>query len=133
MSNSESEFKGNIVSVRAVEDCIRATKKYTEGIGTMRAKAPVQGEDFPSKVFCKYYEVYPHVDLNKKRSLLDAIGASVEWLSGYSTHIDVVFRYDYRADKASVTIKDGIAAIKELRLEIPGFHNALVAVANGAR
>ena len=122
----ESEFKGNIMHVRAVEDSIRATKKYTEGVITGFKQHPVQGEDFPSKVFCKYYEVYPDVDIDKM-----SIGARFEWISGYSTHIDVVFKYDYRSDKASVMVKNGREAVRKLNQSIPRFSVALSKVVNG--
>ena len=122
-----SEYIGNIASVRAVEDCIRATKKYTEGIGTMRAKHPIQGEDFPSKVFCKYYEVYPSVELDWDMPA----GQAWAWVWGDVTHIDVIFRYDYRQNKASVIIKDGIVAVKELRRSIPNFGTSLAMIVNG--
>lgn len=116
----EREFTGDIISVRAVEDCIRATKKYTEGIRTMRTKHPVQGEEFSSKVFCKYYEVYPEVDTSHM-----SLGTVMEWLSGYSIHIDVMFKYDYRIDEASVTIKNGQKAVGQLARAIPSFSRAL--------
>ncbi len=127
MSHNGSEFAGNIESVRAVEDCIRATKKYTEGIGTMRKHHPIQGEDFPSKVFCKYYEVYPEIELSWDMPA----GVALDWLWQDTLCLDVMFKYDYRANKASVTIRDGEKAIKELSKSIPNFGKALVAITNG--
>ena len=127
MSQNGSEFTGNISSVRAVEDCIRATKKYTEGIGTMRKHHPIQGEDFPSKVFCKYYEIYPEIELSWDMPA----GVALDWLWQDTLCLDVMFKYDYRANKASVTIRDGGKAIKELSKSIPNFRKALVAITNG--
>ena len=120
------EHFGDILSIRAVEDSIRVTKRYTEGVKTMRAKHPIQGEEFSSKVFCKYYEVYPNVDVSKM-----SFGTIIEWLSGYKTHIDVVFSYDYRDNTASVIIEDGIIAVRELAKAIPKFSDALAGVIAG--
>lgn len=128
MSHKKSEFAGDVMTVRAVEDCIRATKKYTEGIGTFRVQHPVQGEEFLSKVFCKYYEVYPDVDVSHMSA-----GTILEWLTGYKEHIEVVFRYDYRSDKGSVVVVDGMFAVKKLANSIPKFSDALTKVIMNGR
>lgn len=120
------EHSSNILLIRAVEDSIRATKKYTEGIVTGRKKHPIQGEEFPSKAFCKYYEVYPDVDVSRM-----SFGTILEWLSGYKAHIDVVFSYDYRDNTASIIIEDGVVAVKELARAIPNFSEALARVIAG--
>lgn len=125
-----NEFIGNIESVRAVEDCIRATKKYTEGIGTMRLKHPIQGEDIPSRVFNKYYEVYPDL---KSVSWDMPAGQAIEWLSGGTPCYDIVFHYDYRSNYASVHIKDGDDAVEKLSAKITGLSQALRAVRNGVK
>ncbi len=125
MSKKRSEFQGGILEVRAVEDCIRATKKYTEGIGTMRKRHPVQGEDFPSRMFRKYYEVYPEMDLEQILPFLDAVFAMSDWFWGETPCIDVQFSYDYRANKATVLIRDGAKAVRELEEGIPGFGDSL--------
>jgi len=126
--NKRSEFKGTIIAVRAVEDCIRATKKYTEGIGTVRKRHPIQGEDFPSKMFCKYYEVYPDMELSWDMPA----GVALDWLWGETPCIDVLFNYDYRANKASVIVQDGSRAVQELTKAIPDFSDELARVtANG--
>ena len=117
----ESKYASSIMKIRAVEDCIRATRKYTEGIGTMRLRHPIQGEDFPSKVFCKYYEVYPDIELGWDMPA----GKALDWLWGETPRIDVVFKYDYRVNQASVAIRDGLEAVKELTKSIPGFGNSL--------
>lgn len=131
MGHRECEYEGNIASVRAVEDCIRATKKFTEGIRTLRVNHPIQGEDFTSRVFCKYYEVYPYVDLDKKYPILEVIGIAFDLAWRDTPCIDVVFRYDYRSNKASVTIRDGVVAVKELSNNIPNIGKALVEITNG--
>lgn len=127
MRKLKNEYTGNIVAIRAVEDCIRATKKYTEGVGTMRTKHPVQGEGFPSKFFRKYYEVYPDTELSWDMPA----GIALDWLWGEVSCIDVVFKYDYRVNKASILIRDGVVAIKELSRAIPGFGDALTKATSG--
>lgn len=129
-NENKSEYAGNIIVVRAVEDCIRATKKYTEGISTMRKRHPVQGEDVPSKVFCKYYEVYPDVEVSWDMP----VGVALDWLWQETMCIDVMFRYDYRENRAAVIIRDGAVAVKELARGIPNFSEALakvIALGNG--
>ena len=121
----QSAFSGTIIDVRAVEDCIRATKKYTEGVGTIRAHHPIQGEgEFPSKKFVKYYEVYPDVEVNWDMSA----SLALDWLWGETPCIDVLFNYDYRANKAEVVIKDGSVAVRQLDKAIPGFSESLAKV-----
>lgn len=130
-NNGGSGFvqKGNIITVRAVEDCIRATRKYTEGITTMAKKHPVQGEDFASKLFVKFYEVYP--DLPEKISWDMPAGQAMDLLFGDLPRVDVEFMYDYRYNKARVTIRGGTAAVKELHSGIPDFFETLNGVSDG--
>jgi len=118
------EYSSDILLIRAVEDSIRMTKNYTEGIRTMRHKHPIQGEEFESRSFCKKYEVYPDTELGWDMS------ASIwwAWVWGDVRHIDVIFNYDYRANKASVIIANGITAVNELANAIPDFREALVRV-----
>ena len=121
------EFASDILNVRDIEDSIRNTKKYTEGLGTMRKHHPVQGEDEPSKVFCKFYEVYPTLDVGIDMSL----GEGLEWAMGNMPIIRVTFRYDYRTNAASFTVIDGPNAIKDLCYAIPGFEDALAVIKSG--
>ena len=125
MSRKGCEYVGGILPVRAVEDSIRATTKYTEGLRTMWSHHPVQGEEFPSKAFCKYYEVYPDVDVSRM-----SLGTIVEWLSGHKNCINVIFKYDYRKhqQKASILIEDGASAVMELANKIPKFSDTLAEV-----
>jgi hypothetical protein len=128
MSKNRSEFAGTIITVRAVEDSIRATQKYTEGIGTMRKKHPIQGENFPSRMFVKYYEVYPDVELSWDMPA----GVALDWLWGETPCIDVLFNYDYRANKATVIVQNGFRAVQDLERSIPDFKESLAKVsANG--
>ena len=117
----QDEFKGNIESIRAVEDCIRASKRYTEGIWTKHYKHPIQGEDFPSRDFFKYYEVYPDTEISWDMPA----GVAMDWLWGEVSRIDVRFHYDYRANKASIIVTNGAGAVKELTKAIPGFNEAI--------
>ena len=115
------EFRGNILTIRALEDCIRATKKYTEGIQTIRKTHPVQGEELPSRVFYKHYEVYPDMEIGLDMDIKDF----ADWVWGDTPHIDVMFHYDYRVNKASVLARDGDGAVRKLTESIPGFGEAL--------
>lgn len=134
-SNNQSVFKGTIIAVRAVEDCIRATKKYTEGVKTMWRKHPVQsvqGESFPSRKLLKHYEFYPEIDLDMTRPMWDAIFTTSDWLWGETPRIDVSFDYDYRCGRAIIIVPDGEKAVRELKKIVPGFSDSLAkVVANG--
>lgn len=123
-----SEFVGSILAVRAVEDTIRATKKYTEGVRTILTKHPVQGTDFPSHVLTKIYEVYPDLDIEQKKPVWDAIIDFSDWLWGDTPHIDVSFKYNYQRNKAIVIIHGGNGVVKLLGGGIPGFEEALAKV-----
>jgi len=121
------ELVGSIESVRAIEDTIRATKKYTKGVFRKPVQHPIQGEDFPSKVLTEYYEVYPTIEVGWDMPA----GTALDWLWGEKAsgekvpHIDVFFRYDYRNNKASVIIKNGINPTKLLEQYIPSFKETL--------
>lgn len=123
MKNNDTSYTGNIASVRNLEDCIRATKKYSEGVHIMATKHPIQGEEFPSKKFCKYYEFYPDMEISWDMP----VGRAVEWLFGNPRVINITFIYDYRMNKAEVQI-DGGKDLTELQHVIPGFGNAVMDV-----
>jgi len=123
-----NEFRGNILAIRSLEDCIRATKKYTEGIQTIRKTHPVQGEELPSRVFYKYYEVYPDMEVGLDMDYRDF----ADWVWGDTACIDIMFHYDYRVNKASVLVRDGDSVVRKLIESIPGFGDALKGI-NGAR
>jgi len=123
----ESEFSGNIIGIRAVEDSIRATHKYTKGIFN-KPHYSIQGEDFPNRVVTEYYDVYPSMKIGWNMSIIDA----AFWLGGNTPSRKVFFKYNYHTGKAWMFIKDGHNAIKELGKTIPGFSDALAKViANG--
>jgi len=124
MSHKKSEFIGDIMGVRAVEDSIRATRKYTKGAFRTPIKHPVQGEDFPSRVLSEYYEVYPDIEIGWDMLATDAWA----WIWGDTPHIDVVFRYDYRSNKGYMIVADGMFAVRQLANSIPKFSDALAKV-----
>ena len=117
----KTEYAGNIVSVRAVEDCIRRSNKYTKGAFRKAAVHPVQGEDFPSHVLTEYYEVYPDTEISWDMPA----GKAIDWLWGEVTHIDVLFWYSYPQNKGRVTVRGGHDAVIELKKGIKGLSLAL--------
>jgi len=116
-----SEFIGDVMAVRTVEDCIRATKKYTKGVFSRPAPRPIQGEDFPSTVVTEYYEVYPDMEVGLDMSIIDA----AFWLAGDTLHIDVRFKYNYQRNKAIVVVYGSNGVVDMLNEGIPGFREAL--------
>lgn len=119
-----TEHIGSILSVRAAEDCIRATKKYTKGAFSRAAQHPVQGQDFPSKALTEYYEVYPDMEVGLDMSIIDAIF----WLAGDAPHIDVRFHYNYSCDKAMMVVFGGNGVVELLKEGIPGLANAIAGI-----
>ena len=116
-----NEFVGSILAVRAVEDTIRATKKYTKGAFTRAVTHPIQGEEFPSRVLTEHYEYYPHTEPGWDMSIIDA----VLWLADAEPHIDIDFKYNYQRGKAIVIVHGGNGVVKLLGDGIPGFEEAL--------
>ena len=130
----KSEFKGSILAIRAVEDSIRATRKYTKGAFSRAAvhpdqMAPIQGADFPSRLLTEYYEVYPDMELSWDMPASKAW----EWVWGDTIHIDIRFQYDYRQNSAKVIVLGGRKAVSELSRGIPGFARALNEVTSEAQ
>ncbi len=127
MTRAKTEFVGSISCIRELEDAIRATHKYTEGIETMRHSHPVQGTDFPSRAFVKYYEVYPETEISWDMPY----GVAFDWLWRDVPCIDVVFRYDYRSNKASMNVRGGVKAVMALVKAIPAFGSAMSLLLGG--
>lgn len=121
---SNARITGNIDAVRRVEDCIRATRRYTKGIHLMEVKHPVQGEDFPSRKVCEFYEVYPDNDLTWDIP----VGQAFKWAVGNFHTVKVTFTYDYRTNKAEIKTGRGEQDMQELRKKIPGFRDGLDAI-----
>ena len=117
----QTRFSGNIEAVRAIEDCIRATKKYTKGAFSKPLQHPVQGEDFPNRLLTEYYEVYPKMEISWNMP----VNQLQDWLWCDTPCISVVFCYDYRSNNAYVTIKNGNGSVHELMDNIPGIRDAL--------
>ena len=115
------ELTSNIANIRDIEDCIRATKKYTKGVFHKKVEHPIQGAEFPSKVITEYYEVYPNVELSWDMPA----GQAWALVWGDEVHIDIFFKYDYRVNRASVRVQDGNGNLRELNNAIPGFSKAL--------
>lgn len=117
------EYAGNIASVRAIEDCVRESKKYTEYIQTVRAKHPIQGESIPCRMVNKYYEVYP---LIKHPISWDMpAGQAIDLAWGDTDIVDICFVYDYRSNKAWFRVQGGDRSIKLLSKGIQGFSDSL--------
>jgi len=120
-------YKSSILLVRDLEDTIRATKKYTKGAFSKAISHPIQGEQFPSRVLTEYYEVYPDLEIGWDMRAGDAWA----WVWGDVVHIDITFLYDYRDNKAKVTIHGGKDAMEKLKEGIPGF-GAMIAMIDKA-
>jgi len=119
----KTEYRTNILAARDLEDTIRATRRYTKGAFSRVQKhpTPIQGEQFPSRVLTEYYEVYPDLEVGWDMRAGDAWA----WVWGDVVHIDVTFLYDYRENKAKVTVRGGKDAVEKLEAGIPVFREAL--------
>jgi hypothetical protein len=118
------EYAGSITEIRAIEDCIRATKKYTEGLLSKKHPQSFQGEDFPSRVLHKHYEVYPNVP---EISWNMPVNMAMDWLFADTPCINVSFRYDYRTNQATVTMRDE-GDVMLLKKVAPGLAQAIGAI-----
>lgn len=122
-----NEFHGTISNIRAVEDAIRATHKYTEGMVTRFAHhPPVQGGETASKVLTKHYEVYPDVvvDIDMPAS------QAVDWLWGELDMVNVNFWYNYRDRRATMRVNTAGSTVREelrkLAAAVPGLCDLLL-------
>jgi hypothetical protein len=122
-----TEWTGNIMDVRAVEDSIRSTKKYTKGAFTSAEKHPIQGAAFPSRVLTEFYEVSPFIELSLNTSLKDCWN----WLTNKTPTYQVLFRYDYRNNTGRVILKGTSEAVVNLCEGIPGFKDKIEVLDNG--
>jgi hypothetical protein len=116
-----TEFTGTILEIRAMEDCVRTTKKYTKGAFSRPAQHPIQGDDFPSKVITEYYEVYPDMEVGMDMSIIDF----ALWLADETPHIDVRFNYNYQRNRAMMIVFGGNDAMRALTDGIPGLRDVL--------
>jgi hypothetical protein len=123
---ARTEFAGNILTIRAVEDCIRASHKYSEGISSrLFSHHPSQGERFPSRVLTKYYEVHPEIDLDQLRDFWDVAFTTSDWLWGDPSMVNVLFRYNYATNRAWAYVYGGEPALLLLKDKIQGLTAAL--------
>jgi hypothetical protein len=116
------EFTGWVTQVRAVEDIIRASKKYTKVVNVFKDSNEMQGKEFGSKVVTEKYEVYPDVKVEWD---MPALKAWAGLLFAETKMIDVIFRYDYRDNQAQMKVVDGPDGVEELKKAIPGFTEAI--------
>ena len=122
-----SRFTGKLLDVRAVEDAIRASKKYSEYISSRFARHPLQGDEVPSRMLTKYYEVYPESEFNGiDMSIIDA----VFWLADSPSHVDVRFEYNYSCNRAAMQVRGRSGEeLNRLKEGIPGFGEAMEKIA----
>lgn len=124
-----NEIVGTVLEIRAIEDTIRATRKYTKGVFSRKRKEyPIQGDDFPSKVVTEYYEVYPETDLEQLRSLWEAVMVTSDWLWGKEPMVQVKFNYNYSRNRGMMTVFGGNGVMKMLGAGIPGFDEAVALI-----
>jgi len=125
----KTEFAGDILSVRVIEDCIRVTRKYTKGAFRRSVIHPIQGEDFPSRVLTEYYEVYPDMELGWDMPASDAW----TWILGDTPHIDVYFHYNYTTNKAKMIVHGDNGVVQDLVKGIPGLDSALTNITSNGQ
>jgi hypothetical protein len=115
------QIYGDIDSVRDVEDCIRATKRYA--VRMKKSNHPIQGEEEPTSNFTIDYTVYIADDdtklMNPNRPFIGEYIKLYNWF--ISPSIEVHFTYDYRSNSAEIRCKK--EDIEELKEVIPGFQS----------
>jgi hypothetical protein len=114
------ELSSSIQTVTEIEDCIRASKKYTKSLFSRKTPLPTQGDTFPSHVVTEHYEVYPDLNIEEQKSFWDAALTMSDWLWGDILHIDVTFKYNYNSNKAWIEVYGGAPAVTVLTKGIPG-------------
>jgi len=119
-----TEYEGTIITVRDLEDAIRATRRYTKGAFHKAPDHPIQGSEFPSRFVTEFYEVYPSLDIGWDMAASDAWA----WVWGDVSHIEVLFQYDYRNNKARMIVRGGRAVVEELVKGIPNFEERIAKV-----
>lgn len=120
------KLKGNIAQIRELEDCIRATKRYTEGLFTKKIEHSQQG-DSPSRAFTRLLEVYLDHDfmgIDWDRDAVEFIKDGLDWYASRATVVK--FWYDYRSNKAEISFDwDILVNICNI---MPNFANALAVI-----
>lgn len=122
-----SEFKNNIAGVRSIEDAIRATRRYTEGLNTIIQHHPVQGTSVSSRAFAKCYEIYPDMVIGMDIDISDLpVSDVIDWLWADTTCVNVRFWYDYRVNQATFKVIGGDESLQRLLKVIPGLLKLLL-------
>lgn len=116
-----TEFAGSILAIRAIEDCIRSTNKYTKGVFRRKVEHPIQGAEFPSRVITEYYEVYPDMELSWDMPASDAWA----WVWGDTPHVDVWFHYNYNKNSARMEVGGNNGVVEMLKGGVPGLAEAM--------
>lgn len=110
-------IKSDIPKIRAIEDTVRATKNYTEGLFTASKVHPEQ-DNFPTRIFTKQYDIYPDSTVPGWDSYISEV---IKWLR--SRVIVIKFWYDYRNNKAEIIgQRNELAILCEM---IPNFQETL--------
>lgn len=124
-----SKYTGTILDVRAVENTIRATERYTKVISRKKRKEyQIQGEEFSSRTVIEFYEVHPDIDIGKQRPLREiweTIKDASDWLWGDTPMVEVTFVYYQARNEALVDVYGGNGVLKMLEDGIPGWKEAL--------
>lgn len=121
------KINGSIAQIRDIEDTIRATKRYTEGLTMRRKDHPKQGDDMPSSAFARTLEVYLDSDFTQfdwDMDIRELINKRLEWLKSRATVLRLW--YDYPNNRASLHLHS--YAVENLCESIPDFEAALYKV-----
>lgn len=112
-------LKGTIQEIRIIEDAVRKTEQYTEGLFTEGHKHPIQGEE-STRAFKKQYELYIDAPLHKRTDIKGAL----KW---YDSRVAIFkFWYDYREQEASMEVSEeglllSIETFKEIKKVFKGY------------
>lgn len=112
---------GTIDRIRKIEDAVRMTGQYTEGLFKEYSHHPVQGEE-STRAFTKEYELYIDAPLhNINDEITEGINDAFAWLKGRA----VIFKfwYDYRKAEANMRVSE-----EGLRLAVDTFEGIALAV-----
>lgn len=116
----KTTYTSNIMAARAVEDCIRNSRKYTKMAFSKPVQHPVQGE-FSSRLITEHYEVYPEMEMGWNMLAADAWA----WMRGDTPKVDVWLKYDYRDNTARIIIGGGDKTADLLKEGIQGLADAM--------
>jgi len=112
---------GTIIEIRELENCIRATNRYTEFLFTEKHPKDTQGAGLPCMAFTRPLEVYLDAefkDFNWNADFYELVKNRWDWLR--SKAVIVRFWYDYRDNKARMDVHSQ-NTLNRLAAIIPGF------------